>query len=800
MRGEQVDDPVLSDIYISTVDDYSKPEQPNYFQIMVKGSCYNKEGAGTWTHYIRSLTKYIEDGITKHAQLKGVYQNSRTLLQEFDYMDAPGSAESNLEILSEYERKVKENVKKAAFSSANAIFFSDVTLEGNISGEHILEKALKADGGAIHPNAIRYFLYQVFKKFEELHATARIKSEKSFQDLAKYNGEDENMFDLDATKQTEKTIEELAHGDKKDPGMLEKLKKEYKERISKLNTVFPQFCIAIDEYLLNTAKAVVFEVGKSYVSGLIAEMELFYRGLEGKLDTLEDTAKKLVESCANHDGYPYYNVCSSKTHLNYLLENAPKPQGFIKLPNELSAQIFDGFRSNVINKLNSSLDNEVKKTDVDIFEDVLLKYWKEEVEETCGSIIEMNVIDALKKEATINKRVYAEAKLKQPGTDKDTVDMEISEKEQLTHVSNVFAIAKKLSEPFIQKPNGEEPHIIHLCSYNDQLEAKSKVDVNKYLKGTKSKVIGLNKIIFFQSIYGLRVEKLSKFSAEIDGETLKKEAGSYFKAYFDLINQIGPDPATNLVITPHIDKRWNTIAYLPDIDDENQERIVHRINQALVYGLLYKSITYGTLSCDYCDKNFYKLEDMEGEVLEFYVSNGTDCDDFYEVIDALTINPLAVKIIMERADYNYEKMLQKPCEYKETTFAKQVEKFCVSEFHEGKTSLFEIVLMFYLSLPHTMRNEGDVANMIDSIMKLLKEEITRWVSKIDAKYFYCDQLESQFKLFAENAKKFDTLLKGRTLKNDLVVDLIFKKIRRTFKNLEPVNYDERIDEMEALLC
>lgn len=65
-------------------------------------------------------------------------------------------------------------------------------------------------------------------------------------------------------------------------------------------------------------------------------------------------------------------------------------------------------------------------------------------------------------------------------------------------------------------------------------------------------------IMFYQSIYGLRANKLSKFSPGCAAEG--RSDGEYYKAYYEVVSQIKPKSDKTPVITPHIDR--NGILYL----------------------------------------------------------------------------------------------------------------------------------------------------------------------------------------------------------------------------------------------
>src|SRR5690606_20354469 len=132
---------------------------------------------------------------------------------------------------------------------------------------------------------------------------------------------------------------------------------------------------------------------------------------------------------------------------------------------------------------------------------------------------------------------------------------------------------------------------------------------------------------------------LSKFSPARISQTENLPAGEHFRPYSRLIRDIRPPVEETKAITPHIDRRWHTIAALPDLDENNRARQLAEIHHALLKGLAFgyiireKSVGGGMI---------YRYKPLSGPEQDFIVSNGTPCDLFYEVVDALMIDPVAV--------------------------------------------------------------------------------------------------------------------------------------------------------------
>lgn len=791
MMGSQEPEPKRGEVYIQTVDTGADGSTPNAFLLMIKSQCMDQSGddssVGAWNTYLASLASYIETSVMKFPAVQtAVASTPEAGALDLSEAEEAQKANSIYSALKNYERVANSAVAQFAKSLANSLFYKELSLKSaNVLGPHLLESYLKMGNGAVHPNAARYFLYNAKELMYTSMKEAEDKENKCRKDLKLITSDDNASMDLQATKKKQERSLEVLVRDLVDAAEKKNLfdKGAQKERIEKVQESFGNYRRTLDNYCKNMAKAIVYKVGISYIDGMIREFEKFYADLDKKTEKLQKRIEDLEVQFEYQKGEPVYYACATKDCLEHFLEKVPTPSGFLSLPEELSAEIYESIRKSVMMNQRASFTSNVNDKKTDVFEDVILEHWKKEVEETAKTVIDMNIIEALFEEASIEK-------LRQ--------GKEITRKQQVEHALEIFDVARQLSRPFIQKPMGEEPRLIPLCSYNTELKDIVGFDIEGALReGHSSDVVSRYKLVFYQSIYGLQVKNMSKFSKPINSETMKRDAGEYYKAYFDLINQIGPDAFTNLVITPHLDKSWHSIFVLPDLDDENQADWINQIHEALIYGLLFESITYRARSNSFGQKPIYRLQDEDGQEQEFIVSNKTECDRFYEVLDALYNNQRAVAMIHKKVDALHLKDKEKKCTFEKTSFANALIDLQVKEYHTGETSLFEIPYMYYESLPYTLRNESEVLSMVDCILNLLKNEVQEAVSVDDACYFYCMQLEKQFQLMVQSIKKYDSMKVNGELENHIVIDIVFNKIRKVFKQIEPQDYDERIRNMRS---
>ncbi|MDR0405304.1 MAG: hypothetical protein LBH54_00775, partial [Clostridiales bacterium] len=302
----------------------------------------------------------------------------------------------------------------------------------------------------------------------------------------------------------------------------------------------------------------------------------------------------------------------------------------------------------------------------------------------------------------------------------------------------------------------------------------------------------------FNAEYNITPNKLAKFSAPSLCEVNIKDAGLYYTAYHEYIKDIGPDSTKSMTISLHIDKRWDSIAEMPEIDLNTQKEDFLRIHSALIYGLVHGAIKLRMLSPYDPDKTVYELENLAGEFVPLIVSNGSECDEFYEVLDALYRDRASVeliyKIAADRRKYDNEKSQT----FDDTTFADDLRHFSVGDWHETQVSLFEIPMMHYNSLPQRFFDENEIVSMIDAAIRVLRDEITLFEKDKDTGPNLCKKLNEQFELLISNFKKYPEINQGSSLKDNPVITMLLQKLHHEFELCQVSRWEEKVNNFKVL--
>ena len=152
---------------------------------------------------------------------------------------------------------------------------------------------------------------------------------------------------------------------------------------------------------------------------------------------------------------------------------------------------------------------------------------------------------------------------------------------------------------------------------------------------TESEDFPANELVYLVMYHNLKITNFEKFSVKETHSGMRQE-GSYFKAYHELMDKIASEPAN--YVTPHIDKRWGTPTYMPDLNNKVTIEEKNNITRAFIVGLLESN-----LYVDQQDGNTYFIarSAYRSRKIELY-GNVLKSGKYLELYSALAYNPLIV--------------------------------------------------------------------------------------------------------------------------------------------------------------
>lgn len=724
-------------------------------------------------------------------------------------------AVESIEILSKDSR-----VAEIASVFAKGVFASKSPLAKQGLGDFMLEKYITVNNKAMHPNAIRFMLYELYdvlKKCDEIF-------------IKDMNGDEyENMLE----------VIKFGEGGKSgiDKFQVAGLKAMHKE------ANLDEMCVACDKkgvfrgttegdscekfltgYYQNVEKYIISVIGHNIctvampkVSALINAFQDFFNSFDSKVPDIEKKKEDIVTALEFKNGDYVYNLFNNEKILNFLCANVDRPADTGEATNALYAKIFESVRENSFIKEKQSVNPFGYEAPEDVFDDVIVKYYEKMVEDNVEAINVQNILQAIKLEFNINNSLEVEET--SPNC-KEKKQKEISTPENLAkYIRNTISKCENLASPGIKKNTQDEARTVKASTCSSSLMDGAGIRINDYLpEATRSETVSAYELRFFRSVYNITPTQLSKlaapsteeiqdqFALSSEGELDLPSAGDYFRVYQKYMDTIGPDSKTSAVITPHVDQRWNAISVLPELDMDYQKKVMSKIQKAMLYGFIYKRIVMKPISDDSSDENtdekIYRYLDADEYKQDLVVSNGTRCDMLYEVLDALYFDRKAVSILRDFVNEIRIKTKEIGCKnINESTFFKELDKLTRKRVinlpekeKDEKISLFEVVLMYCNSLPAQNKDVSEMRIMIKSVIEMIHDEIALFTNNPETVMSRsAEALLAQFNLFVDNYKKNQKTLRVGNFSDD-VVETAQGTLIRYFKDQDLMKYVEKIQD------
>ena len=715
----------------------------------------------------------------------------------------------------------------------------------SIKDAYSIEALLKnAQGEVMHPCAARYVLYRLLEEFEkDVKSTAHATAEETIET---YNSKE---YDFKFAKGKSVGIQSLGELSSKEPSLMDKLK-GYKKLYEEAEQEIPAYFMALEDYCKRVAVHAAYVKANDYVKAFAEQFEQFFNTFVYKVKDLSRKKIDMIDELQYKKGDSFMNICATEALLNevssFSLQKAQKETTMLN--SDINGGIFDAVKNNAIFKM--ELDNSggyiEEDRRKDIFDDILMGYFKSSVREKCEDI-DKDIIGAIELEQKLKERIRLRSENK---GDKQIFE-QVSVEDAKRHILEVVAMGGRIAAPSVQRATNEEPREIKVCAYNKCLLDNRKFRVKDLMpNGEPVETISKYEIHFYNALYNLTPNKLKKFAAPFETETGKKNAGTYHKAYSDYSRLIGPDSTKNAAISTHIDKAWDSIKSMPELDFGYQQLVIKKVHKAFVYGLIHHAIQQRPLSAVANGKKVFLYRDSDNRDVELTVPNGTLCDEFYEILDALYVNSKVVEDINLIKNRKRAMSEAKNCNYENTEFFRDMARFNLmymlpdmedAQTHshcdgtqasidklkdiirenkanrnkneknwnpeerkddgetiyvENATSLFAIPLMFYCTLPNSGRYISELTAMVEAVIDVFREEYTKWEKPEDVKFVLCTRLTDELNLLKRNYKFYEKHLRAPVASENPVIDIIQRKVRDVIMSApEPEDYEALLDKV-----
>jgi hypothetical protein len=697
--------------FIGAIEENAANKAP--FARSVQSQClaYDEDGISVvgnrWQEYLSALRNHVISSAVIPSQETLRRNASARVSALSETADADDYVGAYYE-LKKYHDIVERDTDERAGLIGYTLFQADRQGVTKQNDAHQLETYLreKVTGNFVHPVSARYFLYKTLKELQaqKQQIETQLASTQQF-----FENFERNAFDDQATEDIE-TVEDLANRKR---SMLERMRNKPGAALQELADQLQNYVRKVGELRDQTVYAKVLEEAITYVTGMSKSFETFFETLNGNLKRLKTMIEVQRTKYDDLKGSTTRYVMATSECLDSVYDSMPYTGGVMTVDGALAEQIYSKVRD--YHMLADGKDGNFFQ---DLYQGTMLGYFTDQVMQRYESQIVIDVIEALEREYRITTNNF--------------------EADNVAHyVRGEIDKAKRLAAPFLEQPLGEERHPIEACAYNPELEGdfdpKRKSLISELLGnygGEKDSEISPQEILFYSAIYGIRARDLSKYSPARAHATENRPAGQYFSSYYRLVSDIEPSVQATKVITPHIDRRWHWISQLPDLDEGNQAEQMREVNEALLLGLIHQRIFWSKVHGDH---RVYQYNADGPADKDFVVSNGTPCDHFYEVIDALTINPVAVREITETVERRRRVLMDETrvVSFAQTRFAQTLSQGVslpelereIPELAGTKFTIFDIAAFYAMTVPKNLYFDVQLHDMVAQFLARVRFEI-----------------------------------------------------------------------------
>jgi len=712
-RGYPAHDLDIATEFIVAIEENAKNKSP--FARAVQSQClaYDEDGISVignrWDEYLGALHKHVVSNAAQPSQETLKRSASARIAALADTADSDDYVGAYYE-LKKYHDIVERDTEETAGLIAYTMFQSDNPGITRLGADHQLETYLreKVSGSFVHPVSARYFLYQTLKglKQQKQLVETQLASTVRF-----FDNFEQSAFDDQATEEIE-TVDDFVNRKR---SLRERMRNKPGAELQELTDKFQNYVRKVGELRDQTVYAKVLDEAIAYVSGMTASFETFFETLSGNLKRLKTDIEMQRTKYDDLKGSTTRYVLATSECLDAVYDSMPYTGGVMSVDSELAEAIYTKVRDYYM-----LADGKVGNFFQDLYRTTMLGYFSDQVMKRYASQIDIDIIEALEREYRITAKNY--------------------EADNVAHyVRGEIDKAKRLAAPFLEQPLGEERHPIEACAYNPRIEGdsdpKRKSLISELLGnygGEQDEEISPQEILFYNALYGIRARDLPKYSPARVLTTEKRPAGQYFDAYYNLVSGIEPAVEATKVITPHIDRRWHWISQLPDLDEGNQAEQMRRIHDALLLGLVHRRIVWTAIHTDH---RVYQYRSDQPVDRDFVVSNGTPCDHFHEVVDALTINPVAVREITEAVERDTNRHLEevRTQTFGQTEFAQSLAEgirlpeleLVVPALARARFTIFDIGAFYALTVPKEQYFDIQLHDMVADFIQRIRDEVEK---------------------------------------------------------------------------
>lgn len=465
------------------------------------------------------------------------------------------SFESNLLDLRE---KTFKFVDENSHFIVNRVLFQDADEPAAVSGEECrLNSWILKMPEALHPVAVRYFLYSLCNDLDEKLQSLAPKAQELRDGILRY----EAAYDLPNTEGVIENAEDRLKIALSQNMLTSLLKSQYKVFIGEYLAKSSQQLRRIIDYRVTKLQEKVFTEMRRHVGEMLDDWENYFRNLSETNYKLLGEANLIAVKHDKSDNPTTVFVLATKPEKEKIWQEASVTLAGEEIPEQICREIYVGqYRRYCANHRGERNRDSQGKTE-EIFRRDVVGWCRKQLLKF--DTLDLDIVRALEREAELHAPELEEFD---------------------NHLRQRITALANLAKPFVPDVPGAMLRPMRFWGVNPRGNSRLPDSTKNHLFGPDLLVdegFAPHELICYNSVYGLKAEDFDKFSAGVEGV---KPPGAYYLAYRERIKRMNE---TGRFVSPHLDKRWHLPAYMPDLNERQDEQDAKRIDQAFILGMIY---------------------------------------------------------------------------------------------------------------------------------------------------------------------------------------------------------------------
>ncbi|PEU79161.1 phosphonate ABC transporter permease [Bacillus anthracis] len=626
-RGMQREKPERGKSYLEDLEHLAtRPEQAHIFYRQIynetrEGAEGGKVGIAKSKLFLEAVESYVQRTVQKDEELNRLQHEckiSAAKLKMTEQMKGEVARVDHAVRLYAYAipSRVHEHVTTLLYDMIESDRFSPSGSEGQ---SYQLNTWFLKKTDSVHPVAARFMLYEIRKQLVEKMNRLHENNEQKRNLIQNYDKKF-NVSNIDGTVTAVRRVE-IAQQQGWFGKMINNQQRLFKKEFEDIVT---QYVHKLNEYRKEMLLELVYQSLYQAVNKMIQYWERFFDNLhETRENLLFEIQKRSKEFEGKTNPTNVYVLAEEKLQ-EKIWQDMQQHLNLGVLPKDICAEIYMSLYGEYCRDAKTE-EIQSKKVE-DFYREHILSYCYDELQVRYRDKLELNIVEALRKEADYKKR------------DRDEY---VREKiEDLFHLASPFV--PKVSHHRELQYWGIHP------SLKKELQEELMQEMFKE-KDTVNEAFSPFEVICYRAHYGLSLQDFPKLSSGHIANGFMNDKGDYFQSYYRRVNKLNSKKSS---LTPHLDKYWHLPAFMPDLNATQTKLDYDKCNRALLYAYIYRWISLVAV-----DGQFVYQYNGVGRSFLIQSMGKNISSESYKLHRALLHNPFIYENILSRFEEEQEKAM-----------------------------------------------------------------------------------------------------------------------------------------------